>query len=440
MSLKVLLSQPILFVPESTTPTTHSGVSVPVAPRLSPNSEKRCVSALSSLLSTFPGSGSPAIALSGLQGASASVSRNSAIALSSPLGATSPSAVKKTSSLSSPSVPSISTFLSEPSGGRKGMYEMKSSVPMKRDYSAIELSGSLGGSPVVKRRKLSSDTEVTIRVNTAPKVRARGLRNSSGVHCYRNASLQALGHIPGFRSTIRNHKCTRARCPACALKVAFQDHFFEKGTMVPPHEPPALRAIAQSVGHGFERGNRQEDAHEYIGLLLDRLAERSDPASFVKQGIAQTFGASKVSEVQCVTCKKVTTSSSNDELVVMLTLPQVRRGEETSLEDCLREHTKEESVNDYRCEACGRRGIKKRVRFAAPPRVALMALTRFNWRGRKDNRTVSFKEKLNWRDFTTRGVVWVESTGSSYLPPIDESIVRALLCHCQRGRRQVAQV
>ncbi|KAK6509561.1 hypothetical protein TWF481_004299 [Arthrobotrys musiformis] len=368
MSLKVLLSQPILFVPESTTQTTHaSAVSVPVS--------------VSSLLSAIPASRTPAIALSG------------------PQGRTEASAGRTSSSLSPPN-PLTSAYLSSSRGEGK-VYKTVSSVPKKRGYEATELSRPLGGSPIVKRRKVSSDAEVAIRVIADPKLQGRGLQNRSGVHCYRNASLQALGHIPAFRDKIRKHKCARNGCPACSLRGVFRDHFARDGSKVPSHEPKGpLQAIAQSVGPSFARGNRQEDAQEYIGLLLDRLAEKSDAECGLKREISKIFGASKVSEVECVNCGRVSATPSVDDLIVMLNLPQGKKGKRTSLAKCLEDYTKEEFVEDFRCESCGSCGVNKRVRFVTPPKVALISLARFDWEKNKDNRAVSFPEMLNWGEYT----------------------------------------
>ncbi|KAK6356994.1 hypothetical protein TWF718_001326 [Orbilia javanica] len=376
MSLKVLLSQPILFVPESTTQTTHAPgrVSVPVSSISIPES-------VSTLVSAIP------------------VSRSAAIALPDPQGGAAASAVKP-SGAPSPSRPLTSALLSS-SSGAGGWYGSPSAVPKKRGYEAIEPSRPHDGSPVVKRRKVSADAEVAIKIVSDPMVQARGFRNRSGLHCYRNASLQALGHIPAFREKIRKHICTRSGCPACALRGAFYDHFARNGAKLPSHEPRGLQALSRSVGNGFAYGNRQEDAQEYIALLLDRLGEKSDPDCALESAISKIFGASKVSEVECVSCGKVNATPINGDLIAMLNLPQGKKGKRTSLEKCLESYTKEELIEDYRCESCGCYGIKKRTKFVTPPKVALICLSRFSYDRAKDNRPVSFSERLSWRDYTT---------------------------------------
>ncbi|KAF3164780.1 hypothetical protein TWF225_001602 [Orbilia oligospora] len=368
MSLKVLLSQPIVFVPETTTRTTHASGCVPV-----PES-------VSTLISAIP------------------VSRSSAIALSSPQGGTAASAVKA-SGLSSSLAPSTSAFLPSSTGGER-WYGAPSSVSKKRGYEAIALPRPQDGSPSVKRRKVSSDVEVAIRTFPVPMARARGLRNSSGVHCYRNASIQALGHVPAFRDKIRRHFCRKADCPACALRGAFCDHFSRSGSKLPAHEPKELKTIGRSVGLELKRELEQEDCQEYISLLLARLADKSEPGCALERAFEKIFGASKISETECVNCGHVSASPLSIDKLSMLSLFHLRRGRRTSLEELLEEFTKEEHIEDYRCEACRSLGCNRSEKFVTPPRVAIFCLKRFSQSGRKDNRAVSFPERLSWRDYT----------------------------------------
>lgn len=168
---------------------------------------------------------------------------------------------------------------------------------------------------------------------------------------------------------------------------------------MPPHEPKGLRAIAQSVGSGFAYGGRQEDIQEYISLLLGRLGEESDPECTLESAISKIFGASKVTEVECVNCGKVSTRPVDGELIAMLYLP--KKAKRTSLEKCLEDFTKEERIGDWRCESCRGLGCKKREVFATLPRVAMICLKRFHPNKEKDNRAVSFPERLSWRDYTS---------------------------------------
>ncbi|KAK6516840.1 hypothetical protein TWF506_006725 [Arthrobotrys conoides] len=369
MSLKVLLSQPIVFVPETTQTTHASGrVSVPES--------------VSTLLSAIP------------------VSRSSAIALSSPQGGTAASAVKA-SGPSSSFAPSTSANMPK-STGKRG-YEASSSVPKKRGYETIAQSRPHGGLPSVKRRKVSADVEVAIKVYPVPMARARGFWNGSGTHCYRNASIQILGHVPAFRDKIRRHFCRREGCPACALRGAFRDHFSRNGQKLPAHEPEELQTLGQSVGLDDEDWLEQEDAQEYLSLLLWRLGQESDPECALNGAISKVFGATKTTDVKCAKCGHVSTTFTSGEWVNLLGMAHLgppRRGSRTSLEDLLAETTSEEFV-EYKCGSCGHKGdAGKTEKFVAPPKAALLCLKRFTPTKGKDNRAVSFPERLSWRSYT----------------------------------------
>ncbi|KAK6528631.1 Ubiquitin carboxyl-terminal hydrolase 36 [Orbilia ellipsospora] len=243
-------------------------------------------------------------------------------------------------------------------------------------------------------------------------VRGRGYLNRSGTHCYRNASLQALGSVLEFRALVLNHNCGNPKqCACCYLRIVFREHYQIHGTRLSPHEPVQLRFIAHFIGGPFARTKfpRQEDAHEYIALLLDRISaqrNRATPANG-KNHIGRMFTSSKITRIICAnpTCKSVLNVRSMDDTLIMLNMPKfTRKRQELSLEDCLQHYTKSEYVADYRCEECGRLGIEKKLIFETPPQVALIALSRFKFgwsEGRaKDRRSVTYPESLAWSSYT----------------------------------------
>ncbi|KAF3902004.1 hypothetical protein AA313_de0201894 [Arthrobotrys entomopaga] len=243
-------------------------------------------------------------------------------------------------------------------------------------------------------------------------VRGRGYLNRSGTHCYRNASLQALGSVPEFRALVLNHNCGNPKeCVCCYLRAVFREHYQIHGTRLSPHEPAQLRIIAHFIGGPFARTKfpRQEDAHEYIALLLDRLsAQRNRGTSEnVKNHIGRMFTSSKITQILCAnpTCQSILNVRSMEDTLIMLNMPKfTRKRQEFSLEECLQHYTKSEYVADYRCEKCGKLGIEKKLIFETPPQVALIALSRFKFgwsEGRaKDKRGVTYPESLAWGSYT----------------------------------------
>ncbi|KAF3918822.1 hypothetical protein ABW20_dc0100477 [Dactylellina cionopaga] len=257
-------------------------------------------------------------------------------------------------------------------------------------------------------------------------VRARGYLNKSGTHCYRNASLQALGSVFEFRTLVLNHICgTPKHCIYCHLRIVFNEHYKINGTRLPPHEPSQLRTISQFIGGAFARTrfSQQEDAHEYIALLLDRLSTRSKKfTSNNMTALNDIFMSTKITKILCTNrnCSNLLSARSMEDTLIMLNIPKSStKYQELSLDDCLAQYTKTEHVADYKCEKCGKLGIKKRLLFEAPPRVALIALSRFKFgwsEGRvKDKRKVTFPEYLTWGSYT--------------LKPSGRSRLSAVICH-----------
>ncbi|KAK6341104.1 ubiquitin carboxyl-terminal hydrolase [Orbilia brochopaga] len=250
---------------------------------------------------------------------------------------------------------------------------------------------------------------------TFPRAQARGYLNRSGTHCYRNASLQALGSVYEFRQLILDHTCDKnKKCVCCPLQIVFRDHYNSNGARSSPHEPPQLRTIAKSIGGTFAQAGlyRQEDAHEYIALLLDRLSTRGSKSSAeaVKTAINSIFTCTKITTIECLNsrCQQQSHTRCTEDSLIMLNIPELpsKKNGELDLNDCLRHYTRFEHVSDYKCEKCGNRGIKKKLIFEAPPKVAMIALSRFKiaWSGGrgKDRRKVKFPEVLDWVQFTQK--------------------------------------
>ncbi|KAF3912953.1 hypothetical protein ABW21_db0204654 [Orbilia brochopaga] len=154
--------------------------------------------------------------------------------------------------------------------GRPTKKQIIDSIPSIRAATNKPIAPSLNPSGSALRAAKTSE-----KIKQRP-VPARGYLNKSGTHCYRNASLQALGGIREFRNIVLDHTCNSAKnCVCCPLQKVFRLHYRSDGTRYPPHEPPQLRTIAGSIGGTFDpaKHQKQEDAHEYIALLLDRLSK-----------------------------------------------------------------------------------------------------------------------------------------------------------------------
>ena len=149
-------------------------------------------------------------------------------------------------------------------------------------------------------------------------------------------------------------------------------------------------------------GSRQQDAHEFLMIMLDQLSE------FRKECLGQT-----VSTVTCLTCNHVSEKKEGF-TCLNIEIPQNAEKSPLTLLDCIKETFMEEMIADgWSCSQCGAQnsGVKKEVYVKELPRLLIVQLKRFRCTGRgyvKDKSAVklprgSFKFK-NTR-FDLKGVV-----------------------------------
>lgn len=146
-----------------------------------------------------------------------------------------------------------------------------------------------------------------------------GLANL-GNTCFVNAVLQCLA----YTAPLANYCCSRLHssscrstsfCMFCNVEEVIRDlHLGGRRTLSPSGITGRIRAI----GRQFRTG-RQEDAHEFLLCLLDRLQEMAVsrwsgannlPAEIAATTeIGQIFGGTLVSQVRCGECGRVSSTS-----------------------------------------------------------------------------------------------------------------------------------
>ncbi|PIA99466.1 hypothetical protein CB0940_03491 [Cercospora beticola] len=134
---------------------------------------------------------------------------------------------------------------------------------------------------------------------------SKGLRNTSGADCYRNAALQALLHVPAVYHLLGNmHRdCKKKldKCVTCALQDVFQRYWsterpqkkneyfqykdLDKAVLANIPKEPAPGSSAESLVE--MRANRQLDALNYVQFLLEHLSKLSD--NDLPESVEQVF-------------------------------------------------------------------------------------------------------------------------------------------------------
>lgn len=195
-----------------------------------------------------------------------------------------------------------------------------------------------------------------------------GLRNT-GNTCFLNSVLQCLLRTAPILRT--RHRCRGSDfCPLCALKRLSE----QSATCVTPSE--FLKNL-KVIGAQFHLG-RQEDAHEFLRCLVEKLG----PPRFLRR----IMEGSIVSALRCKDCGY---RSHTEDVFWDLSLELTA----SSLTSCLRKFCREEELESHRflCPECNRETTcTKQLSISQAPQVLILHFKRFTNQGKKNNRVISF--------------------------------------------------
>ncbi|KAK1583690.1 hypothetical protein Q3G72_026136 [Acer saccharum] len=243
-----------------------------------------------------------------------------------------------------------------------------------------------------------------------------GLENL-GNTCFINAILQCFTHTVPFVQGLRScnhvkpcHGASEGFCVVCTLCDHIDLSLASSGKVI---SPTKLFENLNYISSSFER-YQQEDAHEFLQCLLDRLErccldikkmDKSLPTPGDNNIVERTFGGRLISKLRCCNCDHC--SDTYEPLIdLSLEIEDVN-----SLQSALESFTKLEKIEDpeakFTCENCKEVvAVEKQLMLDRAPSVAAFHLKRFKTDGSsivKIDKHVEFPLELNLQPYTSDG-------------------------------------
>jgi len=267
-----------------------------------------------------------------------------------------------------------------------------------------------------KRQKSSKKENIE---STSKQSRKRlGLKNL-GNTCFMNSVLQSLSNIEEFCNVLTSLPSLDEQIKSSKDTKKQVDRRISDGVIVTDELKKVLMALKQSDDKSaispnslFEaiwkvvprfRGYQQQDAHEFLRYMLDRLHTellhllpgklKAEPRIQSNSLVTSVFGGTLQSCVTCLTCKS--TSKTNDPFLdLSIDIPQIYTGPPRKskdkeilpvchVHDCLQKFVEREELADsekFFCNSCkSKQPATKQFWIRRLPTVLCLHIKRFRW-------------------------------------------------------------
>ncbi|XP_076457371.1 uncharacterized protein LOC143291386 [Babylonia areolata] len=235
-----------------------------------------------------------------------------------------------------------------------------------------------------------------------------GLVNQ-GNTCYMNSVLQCLTHTPPLANYCISDEhpktCTQKKfCLMCEFTHHIRNALQKGASIIRPAWVSHKNVIAKSF-----RDGRQEDAHEFLRVVVDGLQKaclngytKLDRLSKETTVVNQIFGGYLQSQVRCMKCS-ARFNTYDPYMDISLDLKDVK-----TLEEAFSRFVKPEMLdmdNAYKCERCHQKvNAEKRLSIHRASNVLTIQLKRFDYIGAaaKIRKHIPFSDRLNIRPYMSQ--------------------------------------
>jgi len=291
------------------------------------------------------------------------------------------------------------------------------------------------------------------KIESKQRVGRTGLVNL-GNTCFLNAALQMLRQVPALKAYFQKpdwmHRINQSSkyapmvIPNSDFINAIWRSDLEKGTRISPGRfYHTLTEIANKVGYDdLAVKFRQADAGEALNFMIDCLHEGlAHPVEMAITGNPTTADEKRLfnsyehwirhykkqwsslvrslhgQKMSATTCKACQYHSETFETWASLNIPivnaNIQGAPAPTLAECLKEYFKDETIDDYHCDACGKKQeANHTIRLSILPENIVLILNRFTNHGAKVRAKIAFD--LDLIDLDQWFIGNKETTGTKY--------------------------
>ena len=267
--------------------------------------------------------------------------------------------------------------------------------PRKKMKIALENLKNNPPKPATEKRRTKSDgnkgNENRKRDNSEEYL-ITGLRNVDGSTCYIGTATQGLANLESFTQELLQITADGKSKKELSCQLGKTIRQMKSGEYKDICPTTLVDTIGITSGKRFGNG-KQQDAHELLMFMIEKISEETEeipeplskPKSKRNPKITDMFYGTKEELIKCKHCGEETAKDVEFNTLYLDIPPKDGR---ITIEDCMRETDKEETVT-IDCDYClERKTAKRTIKITKYPKCLIVMLKRFKEEERKNRRFI----------------------------------------------------